>query len=85
MLFMMADSAKTILQRLIENTDHQLLKNKLAEIGDNCKKVLTLFAEGYTDKEIASIADYKSADVVKTTRMRCLDKLRKLYNTGSSE
>lgn len=81
MLFMMEDSAKTIVQRLIEETDHDLLKNKLAEIGDNCKKVLALFAEGYSDKEIATMADYKSADVVKTTRMRCMDRLRKLYNT----
>ena len=80
MLTMISDPAKTIIQQLVEKTDLALLKTKLTEIGENCKQLLTMFAEGYNDKEIAVTMEYKSADVVKTSRLRCLDKLRQLYN-----
>lgn len=79
MLFMIADSAKTVVQQLIEKTDLDMLKNKMNELGDNCRQVLALFADSYTDKEIAASMDYKSADVVKTSRLRCIEKLRQLY------
>ena len=79
MLFMLADSAKTVVQQLVEQSDMSALKKKLQELGDNCRKLLSFFAEGYTDKEIAQAMEYKSADVVKTSRLRCLEKLRQLY------
>jgi RNA polymerase sigma-70 factor (ECF subfamily) len=80
MLTMISDPAKTIIQQLVEKNDVALLKQKLTEIGDICKQLLTMFAEGYNDKEIAVAMEYKSPDVVKTSRLRCLDKLRQLYN-----
>jgi len=80
MLTMISDPAKTIIQQLVEKNDIALLKQKLTEIGDTCKQLLSMFAEGYNDKEIAVTMEYKSPDVVKTSRLRCLDKLRQLYN-----
>lgn len=80
MLEMISDPAKTVVQQLIEKNDGELLKAKLNEIGDNCKKLLLLYADGFNDKEIAELMEYKTADVVKTSRLRCLDKLRQLYN-----
>lgn len=80
MLTMISDPAKTIIQQLVEKNDIVLLKAKLSEIGENCKQLLSMFAEGYNDKEIAVTMEYKSTDVVKTSRLRCLDKLRQLYN-----
>ena len=80
-LVQVADSAKTILQELMDRTDKDLIRQKLNELGDNCKKILWQWAEGYSDKEIAVVLDYKTADVVKTSRLRCLEKLRQLYNT----
>ncbi|MDB5276276.1 MAG: sigma-70 family polymerase sigma factor [Ferruginibacter sp.] len=79
MLFMIADSAKTVVQQLIEKTDMDILKNKMKELGENCRQILAFFADNYSDKEIAVALDYKSADVVKTSRLRCLEKLRQLY------
>ncbi|MEO6550635.1 MAG: sigma-70 family RNA polymerase sigma factor [Ferruginibacter sp.] len=81
MLLMVADSAKTVIQQLIEKTDLDILKNKIKELGDNCRQLLAMFADGYNDKEIAVFMEYKTADVVKTSRLRCLDKLRQLYIT----
>lgn len=84
MLLLMADPAKTIVQQLIERTDRDALKNRLLELGENCRKLLTLFADGYNDKEVSVLLEYRSADVVKTSRLRCLDKLRLLYNVKKS-
>ncbi len=79
MLSMISDPAKTIVQQLIEKADYEKLKNCLNKIGETCKQLLTMFSEGFADKEIAVVMEYKSADVVKTSRLRCLDKLRQLY------
>ncbi|MEO6454053.1 MAG: sigma-70 family RNA polymerase sigma factor, partial [Ginsengibacter sp.] len=75
MLAMISDPAKTIIEHLVEENDIALLRLKLNETGENCKKLLAMFADGHTDKEIAASMEYKSADVVKTSRLRCLDKL----------
>ena len=79
MFAMISDPAKTIIQQLVEKTDYEKLKTCLTKIGETCKQLLTMFSEGYADKEIALAMQYKSADVVKTSRLRCLDKLRQLY------
>jgi RNA polymerase sigma factor (sigma-70 family) len=79
MLFQLSDSCKPVIQQLIEKADWELLKKQLNELGDTCKQLLTLSADGYSDKEIAELMEYKTADVVKTSRLRCLEKLRQLY------
>lgn len=78
-LLQLSDTGKSIIQKLIDKTDWDLLKQKLNELGDTCKRLLTLSAEGYSDKEIGELMEYKTADVVKTSRLRCLEKLRQLY------
>lgn len=80
MLSMISDSAKTIIQQLVQKTDVEILKSKMNEIGENCKQLLAMFADDFTDREIAEIMKYKTADVVKTSRLRCLEKLRHLYS-----
>ena len=79
MLFFISDSGKSVIQRIIERTDWNELKARLNELGGNCKQLLGFWSENYSDKEIALLLDYKSADVVKTSRLRCLEKLRQLY------
>ncbi|HVZ96224.1 MAG TPA: sigma-70 family RNA polymerase sigma factor [Chitinophagaceae bacterium] len=79
MLSVISDPAKTIIQQLVEKADYEKLKSCLAKIGETCRQLLTMFSEGYPDKHIAVIMEYKSADVVKVSRLRCLDKLRQLY------
>lgn len=82
MLLQVADSAKLVIQEMMERTDMELVKQKLKEIGENCRQLLLQWAEGYSDKEIAAAMEYKTADVVKTSRLRCLEKLRQLYGIG---
>lgn len=80
MMDMMSDNAKSAIQKLIEKNDIDLLRSRLNELGDACRKILLFFADGYNDKEIAELMEYKTADVVKTSRLRCVGKLRELYN-----
>jgi len=79
MLLQMADTAKSVIQEMMEKTDRELIKQKLNEIGQTCRQLLMQWAEGYSDREIAAAMEYKTADVVKTSRLRCLEKLRQLY------
>lgn len=74
-----SDATKSILQRLIEKADWDLLKEKLNSLGDKCREMLMFFASGHSDKELAQALGYKTADVVKTSRLRCLEKLRQEY------
>jgi len=70
-----------VIQQMMEKTDRELIKQKLREIGENCRQLLMQWAEGYSDREIAEAMAYKTADVVKTSRLRCLDKLRQSYKS----
>ena len=79
MLFQLSDAAKTIIQQLVDRSDVDLLKKRLNELGTKCRELLLLSADGYSDKELSAQLEYKSADVVKTSRLRCLEKLRQLY------
>ncbi len=75
----LSDAAKPVIQQMIERSDWELLRAKLNGLGENCRNLLLMFADGLTDKEIAVALAYKTADVVKTSRLRCLEKLRTLY------
>ena len=79
MLLQMADTAKSVIQEMMEKTDRELILQNLKKIGENCRRLLLNWAEGFSDKEIATMMEYKTADVVKTSRLRCLEKLRQLY------
>ena len=82
MIFHLSDASKSIVQQLIDRSDWDLLRRKLNEIGQNCKELLMFSADGYSDREIVELMTYKTADVVKTTRLRCLEKLRQLYKNN---
>ncbi len=79
MLHQVSDSSRSIIQQLIDKADWENLKQKLNQLGENCRQMLLLWADGYSDKEIALSLEYKTADVVKTSRLRCLEKLKQLY------
>ena len=81
-LLYISDKARSIVQLLIEKADWRLLKERLSELSEDCRRMLLLWADNYSDREIALELGYKTADVAKTSRLRCLEKLRRFYNTG---
>jgi RNA polymerase sigma-70 factor (ECF subfamily) len=70
------DSTKTIMEKLITDELKANVKKQLNAIGQKCKELLLMFEDGLSDREIAEVLSYSNAAVVKTTRLRCLDKLR---------
>lgn len=84
-LNLLPDDTRTAIQQLMHQQDAQLLGQRLQEIGDKCRQMLMAWGEGYKDEDIAQQMGYQSADVVKTSRLRCLQKLRKLYLNGKQD
>ena len=82
LLIQIPDSAKPVIQQMTEKSNWESLKARLDEMTGNCRQLLLLFADGYSDKDIAKTLSYKTADVVKTSRLRCVEKLRHLYKNG---
>ena len=81
-LNLLPDDARSVVQEIIQQQDVALLRTRLNELGDKCRRILWAWGEGYKDEEIAAQLDYQSAAVAKTSRRRCLDKLQELYRNG---
>lgn len=54
---------------------NSLIRKHILRLGDECRKVLMLFAEGLSNKEIAERMNYKSEDVVYTKKYKCKEAL----------
>lgn len=70
------DKTKSIVEKLVDQQKIQAVKQHLETMGEKCREILLLFEDGYTDREIAEQLQYNSAAVAKTTRLRCLDKIK---------
>ena len=58
----------------------QELDELLSELGENRKKLLSLWALGYSLKEIAAKTGYNNANVVAKTKTKCLKTLKNLVS-----
>ncbi len=76
MLNLLPDGAKSIVEGMMTRELKEKVKAQLESIGEKCKEILLLYEEGFTDKEIAEQLTYNNSAVAKTTRLRCLDKLK---------
>jgi RNA polymerase sigma factor (sigma-70 family) len=72
------DKARPMIEDLMLKLDWEVLKKQLNLIGDKCRMLLLLSKDGYSTREIQESLGFKSADVVKTSRLRCLDKLKQM-------
>lgn len=75
----MPDDSKLIIQKLAEEFEFDKLKKQLSLLGEKCKQMLMAWADGFSDKEIALMLEYNSPQVAKTSRLRCLEKLKENY------
>lgn len=78
-LMQLPDEARSIVQKLIAQSDVEKLHKHLNELGDKCRSMILSWGEGYSDDEIARTIGYNTAAVAKTSRLRCLDKLRERF------
>jgi RNA polymerase sigma-70 factor (ECF subfamily) len=78
-IYRLPDQAQPVIESLMLKYDQAVLKQKLNQLGDTCRKLLLLWIEGYSAQEMQAALGFKSTDVVKTSRLRCMDKLKQLY------
>lgn len=78
-LLQLPDAARSVVQQLITASDMEQLYSHLQTLGDKCRAMVLAWGEGYADDEIAQQLGYNTAAVAKTSRLRCLDRLRDLY------
>ncbi|MCK8493382.1 RNA polymerase sigma factor [Spirosoma sp. RP8] len=78
-LLQLPDAARSAIQHLIAQSDVDRLYRHLQDLGDKCRAMILSWGEGYSDDEIAQALGYNSAAVAKTSRLRCLDKLRERF------
>jgi RNA polymerase sigma factor (sigma-70 family) len=82
LLYVLPDDSRSIIEKLMIEYDVEVLRKRLKELGEKCRQMIEAWGEGYMDQEIAVEMGYQSAAVVKTSRLRCLEKLRELYGRG---
>lgn len=75
------DTVKSTIEKLINQEEISMVTKHLDSMKDKCKELLLLSVEGYTDKEIADKLRYNNAAVAKTSRLRCREKIYKLFTT----
>ena len=78
------DKARSAVELLIHRNKIETLREYMQKLGDKCRELLLLFEDGFSDKDIAEKMDYNSPAVVKTTRLRCIDRLRELLKGSLS-
>ncbi|GAB3901943.1 hypothetical protein GCM10028803_27540 [Larkinella knui] len=78
-LLQLPDSARSIVQQLIAQSDVDRLRSLIGKLGEKCRDMILAWGEGYSDEEIARQLNYNTASVAKTSRLRCLERLKELY------
>ncbi len=73
-----SDDSQSVIEQLIKKADAEALKQQLNQLCYKSQRLMLLAAEGYTDKEIATEMNFKTQNVVKTSRLRCIHRLRLL-------
>lgn len=76
MSFQLPDNVLGIVDKMMQKINRNIIMQNLKEIGEKCRSILLLFEEGFSDREIAMHLAYETAAVAKTSRLRCLEKLR---------
>lgn len=77
--FDLPDAGGGTMKIILQNERQQTLLKALEELGEPCKQLLHLFYyQQLSIKEIQAKMAYKSAQVVKTQKSRCVQYLRKL-------
>lgn len=73
------DDVRSVVEKLSAQSEVEKLHLHLRDLGEKCRGMILLWGEGYSDDEIAQEIGYNSAAVAKTSRLRCLEKLRERF------
>ncbi len=76
----LSDSSLSVVEKMVNQSDLEYIHQQMIYLSKNCRNALLLSLNGYSDKEIAVMINFKTADVAKTSRLRSIKKLRKLVS-----
>lgn len=79
------DETQSAVRKLIIENEIEVLRQRLRTIGDKCRAMILAWGEGFSDEEIAQTMGYNTAAVAKTSRLRCLEKLKQKYGPPSPD
>ena len=65
---------------LLSDERREILDQVLSKLGDRCKKVLLMWAGGYSMEEIAAALDLSSEAMARKTKYRCKNQLMELLD-----
>lgn len=82
-LEMLPDTAKTIVEEMISRIDQNSLQVAIHNLGEKCREILLYYEQGFSDQQIAVHTGYQNAAVAKTSRLRCIGKLKALVSPTS--
>ncbi len=74
--------APYIEEHIVIEEDKDLIETTLSQIGESCKKVLTLWKLSYSMSEIAELTGLSSPEMAKKKRYQCHQKLMVLINNN---
>lgn len=67
---------------IAEREEKAAIAALVSELGDTCKKILTLFYyENLSMREILEVSDYENEQVVRNKKYKCLKQLEQMLNT----
>jgi RNA polymerase sigma factor (sigma-70 family) len=76
LLSQLTDNTRNVVEKMIDAQKRSAIKTHLESIGEKCREILLMFEDGLSDKKIAEELAYNNAAVAKTSRLRCLEKLK---------
>ncbi len=76
----MSDTSLSIIEKLVNESDLEHIHQQMIFLSENCRDALLLSLNGYSDKEIAVLINFKTADVAKSSRLRSIKRLRQLVS-----
>ncbi|SOD90564.1 RNA polymerase sigma factor [Spirosoma fluviale] len=79
-LLSLPDNGRSALEQLMTKYDVDRLQRLLQGLNAKSQAILQAWGEGYSDQEIARQLGYRSAEVVKATRLRSIKRLRERYD-----
>jgi len=79
LLASLPDEAQSAVRKLIVESEVYQLRQHLRTLSEKCREMIMAWGEGYSDEEIAQTMNYNTAAVAKTSRLRCLEKLKEQY------
>ncbi|MCI4670081.1 MAG: sigma-70 family RNA polymerase sigma factor [Bacteroidia bacterium] len=78
------DSSVNLLKSLVSRDELENAMKLLAKLGEKCKELLLLSAEGFKMAEIAQMMGFKNPDSAYSNKHQCKKKLKELFKTSSS-